>query len=300
MPQNRIILDPRNVNITLRLLSALIDFDDETQEHVRRVIELFPRSAVLCLDATNEELFTDLPLWDRFTFDIETDELILFSRDTDTLLDALIEMAMYLSGFSTLLGNDDTWVTEFTIGAWKPIKKRIKLRLNIPIEDHPRYVISLPSTTTQQVDLDPELHELVSHFDRVTFDQIIVLAGRDDLAIRFPPKTHPKVLALYLHTRRAIHEVAQGIELSDYPLFNARLLEKIQTLEKLFAPTRLASRDASDPKGPGDNTHANIDHPGNPANSFSNSSLSRQFHGDPFSEFIEDLFANDDDTSDAD
>jgi hypothetical protein len=300
MPQNRVILDPSNVNITIRLLSALIDFDDETQEHLCRVIELFPRSAILCLDVSDEDAFLDLPLMDRFTFDLETDELILFSRDPDTLIDALIEMAMYLSGFATLLGNEDSWVTEFTIGAWKPVKKRLKLRLNIPIEDHPRFVISLPSATTQQADLDPELRELVSHFDRVTFDQIIALAGRDDLAIRFPPQTHPKVLALYLHTRRAIHEVAQDIELSDYPLFNARLLEKIQTLEKLFAPTRLTSRNTSDLKDFRGNSSAGIEQPGSPANAFSDSSSSGPSRDDPFSAFIEDLLANDDDNSDID
>jgi len=49
---------------------------------------------------------------------------------------------------------------------------------------------------------------------------MVVLAGRDDLAVYFPPETHPKVLAAYVYVRRAMQEVAQGLDLSDYQKFN--------------------------------------------------------------------------------
>jgi hypothetical protein len=40
--------------------------------------------------------------------------------------------------------------------------------------------------------------------------------------------------------RRAIQEVAQGIDLKDYETFNTRLLETIQRLQSLFNPASLA------------------------------------------------------------
>ncbi len=239
-----VILDPHDLNGTAQQLASAYELDDETLQTLQRIVALYPRAVPMYVDEAAALLYEDLPLADKFTFDIETDELILFARDPQTLIDACVEMAMYLAGFTTKMGHDEPWITEFTAGAWKPVRKRIKRELGLAVNDRPQGVVGLPPAADHAPTDDPyPFRTLVAHYDLVSFRQMIVLAARDELAVYFPPETHPKVRAVYLHARRAIQDVARGVGLGDYRVFNERLLDALRRLEGLFMPSELGLPD---------------------------------------------------------
>ena len=293
MRPGEVTLDPHDLERSAGQLADVYHLSPEDMDVVRRVIALYPRPIQMYVDEAGAILRDRMPLGDRFTFDIETDELILFSHDKEILIDALIEMAMYLAGFTTMMGSEETWVIEFTIGAWKPVKKRLKRQLEIPVSDHPRGVVGMPPSAESASSGDPyPFRTLVSHYDLASFHQMVMLAARDDIAVYFPPETHAKVLAVYVYMRRSMQEVAQGIDLADYKTFNTRLIQEIQRLETLFnpsgltLPTWLHDRHIDDPPSPAagrPNSHPTPESEADPT-------------PDPFEAFIEDLFSSDSDT----
>lgn len=236
----RVLLDPRDVDTTLHRLQAIYDLAPADLLPLRKVIGLLPRAAHMNYDEDLASQYAYLAMADKFTFDIETDELILFGRDVDTLIDAIVEMAMYLSGFTTKLGNPEAWVIEFAIGAWRTVKRRIKRQHDLPTFDQTIGILGLPSSSGEPVsDTEQLFRQLVSDFDQVSFHQMIVLAAHDNILIQFPPETHPKVRACYLHARRAMQEVGQGLGLGDHQIFNRLLNDAIQRIEQLFNPASL-------------------------------------------------------------
>lgn len=280
MPNPLIILDPNDLDASMQHLGDVYFFDADALSMLRRIITLYPRSIGVYVDEANTILYKNLSLADKFSFNIETDELVLFTHELDTFIDALIEMAMYLAGFATMIGTEEEWVVEFTIGTWKPVKNRIKRQLEIPVRDQPRGVVGLPASPDNVNSGDPyPFRTMVSNYNLGSFYQMVVLAARDDIAVYFPPDTHPKVLAVYVYMRRAIQEVAQGIDLKDYATFNSRLLETIQRLQSLFNPASLAP-------------------PGSPNTSSNQLGLfphkkSDPIKENPFEAFIEQLFPDD-------
>jgi hypothetical protein len=298
MRHSEVTLDPRHLDSATGQLAEGYNLSPEDLDIARRVIALYPQPVRMYVDDASAILHESMPLGDKFTFDIETDDLVLFSHDKETLMDALIEMVLYLAGFTTMMGSEDAWVIEFTIGAWKPVKKRLKRQLGISTNDHPRGVVGLPPSTNHTVQHDPyPFRTMVSHYDLASFHQMVLLAARDDIAVYFPPETHSKVLAVYVYMRRAMHEVAQGIDLEDYQTFNTRLIQEIQRLEKLFDPASLTlpdwlhDRRSSDPPPrpnpqdrPSDNRAAD---------------LQQSTKEDPFEAFIEQLFSDEDLEDDA-
>jgi hypothetical protein len=300
------ILDPQNLDDSLRQVAQIFDLAPDMQSTLRRVVALYPRPVQMVLDEASALLYENLPLADKFTFDMETDELVLFSRQPDTLADALIEMAMYLVGFATLMGNREEWVVEFAIGAWKPVKNRIKRQLGISVNDQPRAVVGLPPAPADASSGDSyPFRTLVSNYDFASFHQMVVLAARDDVAVYFPPETHSKVLAVYVYMRRAIQEVAQGLGIKDHQAFNARLVEAVHRLEGLFSPSRLTppdwqpTQDRGQPESPFDNTSNRL---GMFPSRFGSERSEQPDHSstrdsapnNPFESFIEQLFPDDD------
>ena len=236
----QVILDPHDLVETAQQLASAYELDDDTLETLQRIVTLYPRAVPMYVDEAAALLYEDLPLADKFTFDIESDALVLFARDNQTLIDATVEMAMYLTGFTTKMGHDEPWITEFAAGAWKPVRKRIKRELGLKVIDRPQGVVGLPPIGERSPTDDPyPFRTLVTHYDQVSFRQMIVLAARDDLAVYFPPETHPKVRATYLHSRRAIQDVARGVGLRDYRVFNRRLSEALRRIENIFTPSEL-------------------------------------------------------------
>lgn len=272
----RTVLNPNHLDASMQQLSEIYDLPVEALAPAREIVALFPRSATLMIDEVLAPAHGQTPFVDKFTFDLDRDELVLFDRDFETLTDALVEMAMYLAGFSTLIGAEDAWVTEFTIGAWKPVKKSIKRRLNLPVQDRPRGIVGLPAAAPHSLEQKDRLfHTLVTYYDQVSFHQMVMLAARDDITVYFPDNTHPRVLAVYVYMQRAMQEVGKDLDLQDYRAFNTRLLEKLQQLEALFKPSTL----------PAPTWLHLLD---NEAGS------ERPAPCDPFEEFIDELFPDDD------
>jgi hypothetical protein len=268
----RVMLNPNDLDYSMQQLSEIYGL---SLAPAREIILLFPRSATMMIDEALAPAHGQTPFTDKFTFDLDRDELVVFDHDPETLFDALIEMAMYLSGFSTLMGVEDAWVVEFAIGAWKPVKKSIRRRLNLPIEDRPRGIVGLPAVAQNTNDPKDQLfHTLVTYYDQVSFHQMVMLAARDDITVYFPDDTHPRVLAVYVYMQRAMQEVGKDLDLQDYQVFNTRLLEKLQQLEVLFKPGTL------------------------PAPTWLHLLDNQTAHPtrrDPFEAFIDELFPDDDD-----
>lgn len=288
MRRNRVILDPADPAGSVERLGVLYDLPHTTLEILGRIITLYPRPVVLSVDESYSDLYSSLPLADKFTFDLENDELVLLSHDTETFIDATVEMAMYLAGFATLMGSSDDWVVEFAIGTWKPVKRRIKRQLSIPTDSQPRGVIGLPpppGSIPAEGDVYP-FRTLVTHFDQGSFYQMIVLAARDNISVYFPPETHEKVLTTYVYMRRAMHEVGQGLALHDYQEFNTRLLAAVQQIQRLFDPANLpAPRWTHQPDS--DAEALGLFPPARPSQN-------------PFEAFIEQLFPDDDELDSGD
>ncbi len=287
-----VLLDPQNLDGTAQQLTVAYDLEAAAVQALRRIVALYPRAVPMYVDEATALLYEDLPLADKFTFDIETDELVLFAHNAQTLIDACVEMAMYLAGFTTKMGHEEPWITEFTAGAWKPVRKRIKRKLGLPVNERPQGVVGLPPAADSAPTDDPyPFRTLVAHYDLVSFRQMIVLAARDELAVYFPPETHPKVRAVYLHARRAMQDVAQGVGLGDYRVFNARLLDALRRLEGLFMPSELGLPDwlthimpRNAPAAPQNNVPAKNEPPAH----------------DPFAAFLEELLSKHQDWPDED
>jgi hypothetical protein len=293
MRYGAVTLDPDRVEESIQQLIQFFELTAEDLPPIRRIVAMYSQPAQMYFDETSALLQHDMVLADKFTFDIDTDTLILFSREKNTLIDALIEMAMYLAGFSTMMGTEEAWVIEFTIGAWKPVKKQIKRQIGLDVTDQPRGIVGLPPPPEEA---DPgdvyPFQTLVSRLDRVSFRQMVVLAARDDIAVYFPPRTHPNVMEVYTTIRQAIQYVSKDIGLAEYQMFNERLVEEIQNVQNQFKPSELpfpswlsdlANRSRSRPTLDDPGLFLPLDAPP--------SSPKRH---DPFEAFIDELFPDDD------
>jgi hypothetical protein len=296
MRYGAVTLDPNHVEESVQQLIQFYELTAEDLPPLRQIVAMYSQPVQMYFDETNALLQHDMVLADKFTFDIETDTLILFSREKDTLIDALIEMAMYLAGFSTMMGTEEAWVIEFTIGAWKPVKKQIKRQIGLDVTDQPRGIVGLPPPPEEadSGDVYP-FQTLVSRLDRASFQQMVVLAARDDIAVYFPPGTHPNVLEVYTAIRRAIQHVSKDIGLTEHQMFNKRLVEEIQNVQNRFKPSELpfpnwlsdlASRKRSRPALDDLGLFPPHDVPPSPPKRY-----------DPFEAFIDELFPDDDSDS---
>lgn len=296
----RVWLDPQDPAATMQQLSLACTLPPNELAVLLRIIELFPRPAHMLIDTSQADNLSALPFADRFSFDLQTDELLVFAEDSETLVDALIEMAMFLTGFATKMGNPEHWVIDFTIGAWKPVRRRIKRQLGIPVADRPRGVVGLRPDPGEGIEGDPyPFRTLVSYFDQLSFQQMVMLAARDDIAVHFPPGTHPKVRAVYVHVRRAIEEVGQYITLDDFQVFNLKLNNALRRIEELFDPAhleppnwlaRLVDREEARSELPPPESPALL-HAGDPE---SEDESEPPAHYNPFEAFIEQLFSDED------
>src|SRR5688500_10373212 len=109
MKNNQVYLDPHNPEQSMQQLNRFYRLNETTLRMMRRVIERYPKPVILYVDEANAPLFAQSPLDDQFTFNTQTGELVLFSPDPMTFIDAIIEMWMYVSGFETMMGAEDYW-----------------------------------------------------------------------------------------------------------------------------------------------------------------------------------------------
>ena len=240
MKNNQVYLDPQNVEASMQQLDRFYRLDDATTETLRRIVECYPKPVIMYVDEANAPLVVASPLDDLFTFNTETGELVLFSADPGTFVDALIEMWMYISGFDTLLGDDDHWKVEFAIGAWKPVRDNIKRQLNIPVNEDILGVVGLPPEPDEAPLEDPyPFKTLVSTLNFVSFTQMIRLAGRREIRVHFPDGTDPSVRDVYRAMRRAFRQVGLDLGIDDADQFNRRLRTRLQIIERRFNPGNL-------------------------------------------------------------
>ena len=239
--QHRILLDPDHIEDSLLLLALTYDLDGDTLQLIQRILSLYSRPIYVRVDDTVDFLFAGRgALADLFTFDMVTDELVLYSADPETFINGLIEMAMYISGFTTMMGVDDLWKTEFAIGAWKPVRNSIKHGLGIPVSEEPRWIVGLPPEAGEAPPDDPHpFRSLVSRLDIASFTQMVRLAGREDVEVSFPNGTDPRVIQVYIRMKTAMNQVADGLGLADWREFNRRLLLTVLDLEQEYTPHRL-------------------------------------------------------------
>ncbi len=240
MKNNQVYLDPADVESSLRQLKRFYRLDDTTLEAIRPVVASYPKPVIMYVDEANAPLYANSLLDDLFTFNMQTGELVLFSADPMTFIDGFIEMWMYVSGFETLMGHEEYWRVEFTIGAWKPIKNAIKRQFGIPMKEGIQGIVGMPPEPDEMMLDDPyPFRTLVSKYTLFSFIQMIRLAGREEIGIHFPEGTDPRVVDAYQDMRRLMHEVANGLSIEDVEEFNHRLHIKLEEIATLYEPSKL-------------------------------------------------------------
>src|SRR5688572_20120739 len=115
------------------------------EDAILTALSLHDRPFILYLDFLHQPQIS--PLDDPFTFNIETDELVLFTDEPAALVDAVLEMAMFVRGFNTLLGVEDDWKIQVAIGAWRHVRERLKIQLRIAAPADKRWSASLELDT---------------------------------------------------------------------------------------------------------------------------------------------------------
>lgn len=204
-------------------IEALIDAfearDTDHEQSIRRMLGLHERPFTLRLDFVSRPHLT--PLDDAFTFDTMYDELVVYVNDAAILVDALLEMAMYMRGFSTTMGSFDEWKTQFTIGTWRYVRKNIKRDLD------------LESTTVWQFPLDADA---VDRFNTQTFESMIFLAGRPDAEVTFPTGANAQVVQAFNRLKLIMETVSFEIGLADAEKFNRRLARVMKWVEESIMP----------------------------------------------------------------
>jgi hypothetical protein len=175
-----------------------------------------------------ERGYTPSPFEDAFTFDTKTGALILFDDDPSGLVDALIEMALYLNGFETQMYADEEWHTRFTIGVWHYVRREIKVDLNLT-----------PAPIWRVNSLDPRS---VARYDMLSFELVLFLAGCPDLDVAFPDGSSALVVENYLRLIRIMEAVAFGVSSDDAATFNRRLKRATRYIKEAILPLTYPSR----------------------------------------------------------
>jgi hypothetical protein len=163
------------------------------------------------------------PLDDAFTFNIETDELVLFTDEPEALIDSILEMAMFMRGFNTLLGVEDEWKVQVAIGAWRHVRERLKATLQVVPLSGKRWSVNL------------EL-ETVAHFNTISFTAMVYLASLPDVEVVFPEGTSALVTSAYERLSRIMQAIALDVDLADHVKFNRRLNRAVAWIEEAILP----------------------------------------------------------------
>jgi hypothetical protein len=158
---------------------------------------------------------------DAFTFNVLTGELVLFSDAAPVLLNAILEMALYVRGFDTLLNDAEEWHVRVAIGAWHYVRAALKERLGL--EDEPEWPVTIND-------------DIAARFNMLSFGILIDLAGRPNLLLSFPSQASAQAIIAYQRLRRIMETVAFEIGLNDHATFNARLHSAVRHIEAEIKP----------------------------------------------------------------
>jgi hypothetical protein len=217
--------DPASVQ---QLIDAFHIYGTPYESAVREVMTIHNRPFDLVL-TINEELREQLsPLHDAFSFDMETDELLLYSDEPETLIDGLLEMALFLRGFNTIIGVDDDWKTQVAIGAWRKVRDNIKDNLMIDYDTGTQWSAGLDAET-------------VKEYNAISFGAMVFLASRPEVDVVFPEGTNQLVSNAYERLTQIIDAVALNIGIDDHLVFNRRLSRALLWIEDTLLPKNGAS-----------------------------------------------------------
>lgn len=211
--------DPDSVE---ELIDAFEARDTDFESAIRRALKIHGKSFILMIDHLSQPPVS--PLQDQFSFDMNTDSLILFTDNPASLIDGILEMAMFLRGFNTLIGVNEEWKVQVAIGAWRHVREALKVHMHLADENEKPWGAAL------------EL-ETVEKFNMMSFGTMLMLAGRPDVDVIFPDGTNALVLAAYQRLSRIMEAVAFDIGLEDHLKFNRRLNRAVALIEESLLPS---------------------------------------------------------------
>src|SRR4051812_3916775 len=169
-------IDPQDPQSIRELLDAFDVHGTYYEDAIRVALSIHERPFTLLLYSDQIDPSRLSPLQDAFTFDINTDELILYSDDPALVIDAIIEMAMFQRGFNTIMGAEDEWKVQVAIGAWRHVRESIKTQLQIAPPFEKAWSASLDLETVQR-------------FNLISFGTAVFLASRPDVDVVLPEGT---------------------------------------------------------------------------------------------------------------
>ncbi len=211
--------DPASVE---GLIDAFEARGTEFEDAIRQALKVHGKSFILMIDRLSQ--LQASPLQDQFSFDMNTDSLILFSDNPTSLIDGILEMAMFLRGFNTLIGVNEEWKIQVAIGAWRHVRESLKAEMNLPLEVEKNWGAAL------------EL-EAVEKFNMMSFGTMLMLSGRPDVEVIFPDGTSALVMSSYQRMTRILEAVALEIGLDDHAKFNRRLNRAVGLIEESILPS---------------------------------------------------------------
>jgi len=214
---------------SIEALLALFDAQGtDHEQEIKIALSLHERPFLLYVDHINRPNAS--PLQDAFTFNMETDELVVFNDEPSTLIDAILEMAMFVRGFNTVMGIDDDWKIQVAIGAWRHVRETLKTELHLP-------------TSPQKLwGADLEL-ETVQHYNMISFGAVVFMAGRPDVDWNFPTGTSSLVTNAFQRLSQIIEAIALNVSLDDQIVFNRRLSRALIMIEESIMPKDISPFD---------------------------------------------------------
>ena len=219
MGKNNYYVDKTDSVSVEALIDAFRARSTDYESAIRKVLSIHDESFLLYVDYVNRP--EQAPLDDAFTFNLTTGELVLFSDEPLVLIDAILEMAMFLRGFDTLLGEGDDWEVQLAIGAWRHVRRTLKAELELGPEH----------TWRINLDLEP-----LDHFNYISFNTMLYLAGRPNVEVAFAPDTNAMVIVAYHRIQRMLEAIALDIGLDEHELFNRRLRRTIKRIAESLLP----------------------------------------------------------------
>lgn len=241
MRQTQLYIDPDDLEGTvLELAHVLRGLDGPTRDLVRRIVPLFPERGLLVRAHYNLPWsIVDDPLADSFTFDTEARALLLFSSEPQTVINGLIEMAMYLRGFSVLDGRGGEWPTELAVGAWRRLRDNIKRSLGVSVAPMQQWALRPDRVSPDLPESLRRFPLMVAQLDHVSFTYLVRLAGRSNVAVSFTSVADPAARRLYRRARQLLRWVSDEFGLDDAAVFNHRLRQAVGMLADEFQPQDL-------------------------------------------------------------
>lgn len=206
------------------LIDAVNALDTVYEIHLRAAATVQKRPFGVFIDYLNM-MPAPSPTIDPFTFDIDNDELLVFSDEPAVMIDALLEMGMYMQGFSTLLGLEDIWKIQVAIGGWRYVRQSIKESLGIPVPVGKQWAAMV--NADESTNLDEEI-----------FSELIRLAGCPALDVLFPEEASTEVTEAYRNLVRVMEVLGQNIGIADHVEFNQRMMRVLDLIEDKLAPKR--------------------------------------------------------------